>query len=66
MVLESEAEILALEGPTVDGDTDAQIDPAILELSPEDAVAVAEGQVRIEANIIFSISFSFIRVKLRR
>ena len=66
MVLESEAEILALEGPTVDEDTDAEIDPAISELSPEDAVAVAEGQVLIEENIIFSISLAFIRVKLRR
>jgi hypothetical protein len=48
MVLASEAEILLLEGPAVaEDDIDAEIDSAIAALSPEEAAAVAEGQVAI-------------------
>ena len=45
MVLSSEAEISSLIGPIQYDDTDSEIDPAIASLSPEDAAAVAEGQV---------------------
>ena len=46
MILASEAEILALIGPIVyEEDVNAEIDPAISALSPEEAAAFAEGQV---------------------
>ena len=48
MIIASEAEILALDGPIVaEEDVDAEIDPAIAALSPEEASALAEGQVAI-------------------
>ena len=47
MILASEAEILALLGPIVyEEDPNAEIDPAIAALSPEEAAAFAEGQVK--------------------
>ena len=46
MILASEAEILSLIGPIVyPEDPEAEIDPAISDLSPEEAAAFAEGQV---------------------
>ena len=57
MVLASEAEILLLEGPAVaEDDIDAEIDPAIAALSPEEAAAVAEGQVAITNQFTFQYS----------
>ena len=46
MILASEAEITALEGPIVtEDDINAEIDPAIAALSAEEAAEVAKGQV---------------------
>ena len=47
MILASEAEILAVEGPIVTADdVDAEVDPAVAALSPEEQAAVAAGQVK--------------------
>ena len=62
MVLSSEAEILSLEGPVVaENDVDAEIDPAIAALSPEDAAAVAEGQVAITNQLKLQYSHNFLQ-----
>ena len=46
MILASEAEILAVEGPIVTADdVDAEVDPTVAALSVEEQAAVAAGQV---------------------
>ena len=63
MVLSSEAEISSELGPIQKiEDEDAQIDPAIAALSPDDAKAVAEGQVYIVKKN--QLQLNIFRVKL--